>query len=75
MPFQLLQAALGLEVRGAERRVRFLRPRLPDFLERVAIMGLRVGPDRLDLVCQRYARNVGVEVTRNEAEVEVEVLV
>ena len=75
VPFQLLQAALGLEVRGAERRVRFLRPRLPDFLDRVSIANLQVGKDRLDLVCQRYARNVGVEVTRNEAEVEVEIVV
>jgi glycogen debranching enzyme len=74
--FQLLQAALGLEVYGAERRVVLRRPLLPDFLERVTIRNLRVGDSCVDLACHRYEENVGVKVTRCDgASVDVEIFV
>lgn len=76
VPFQLLQAALGLEVFGGERRVVLRRPLLPAFLERVTIHNLRVGDSCVDLACHRYEENVGVGVTRCEGRpVDVEIFV
>ena len=69
--FQLLQAALGLSIRAAERRVIFQRARLPAFLDTVQVTGLSVGEVTLDLLLERHGDDVGVSVTRRTGEVEV----
>jgi glycogen debranching enzyme len=69
--FMLLQAALGLEVEGPERIVRFTRARLPEFLDDVWIRNLRVGPYGLDLRLERHAEDVGITVLRREGNVEI----
>jgi glycogen debranching enzyme len=69
--FLLLQAALGLEVEGPERIVRFTRARLPEFLDDVWIRNLRVGPYGLDLRLERHAEDVGITVLRREGNVEI----
>ena len=67
----LIQASLGLEVSAADRSVRLTRPRLPDFLREVHIRKLRVGPDTVDLLCERYHQEVSVNVLDRTGPIEV----
>jgi glycogen debranching enzyme len=67
----LLQACLGLEIRGAERKVVFANPVLPEFLREVHIEGLRVGDASLDLYLVRHREDVGINVVRREGRVNV----
>ena len=69
--FMLLEAALGMEVDAANHEVRMRHSRLPDFLDRLAIRGLRVGEARLDLELERQRHGVGVRVTDRRGDVEV----
>ena len=67
----LLQAALGLEIRAADRVVTFTRPRLPDYLDEVRLRHLRVGPHTVDLLLSRHDHDVGINVVRRTGPVEV----
>jgi glycogen debranching enzyme len=67
----LLQACLGLDVRGAERKVVFSDPVLPEFLREVHIDGLRVGDASVDLYLVRHREDVGINVVRREGRVNV----
>jgi glycogen debranching enzyme len=67
----LLQAALGVEIRAADRVITFTRPRLPEFLKEVRLHNLRVGPDSVDLLLHRHDRDVGITVVRRTGPVEV----
>ncbi len=69
----LLEALFGLEI-DAERRLVVLRhPRLPEFLEEVALTRLRVRDGEVDLLLRRYGRDVAVNVLRRQGRIEVEV--
>lgn len=59
-PFALLQAALGLELDAGRGVIRFHKPRLPAFLDRVTLRGLTLGNARLDLLLQRTGPAVAV---------------
>lgn len=72
--FAMLQASLGLDVRGDETRVTFSNPHLPEFLKEIRITGLRVGPATLDVMVSRHAKDVGVNVLRREGPCAVVVL-
>lgn len=67
----LLQACLGLDVRGSERKLVFSNPTLPAFLGQVQIKGLRVREARLDLSLARHEADVGINVMRREGDVAV----
>ncbi|HEX7236817.1 MAG TPA: amylo-alpha-1,6-glucosidase [Gammaproteobacteria bacterium] len=67
----LLQACLGLDVRGAERKVVFADPVLPEFLREVHIDGLRVGDASVDLYLVRHREDVGINVVRRDGHVNV----
>ena len=67
----LLQACLGLDVRGTERRVVFSNPRMPDFLGEIYISGLRVADASVDLSLTRHDQDVGVNVVRRDGRVGV----
>ncbi|HEX9634061.1 MAG TPA: amylo-alpha-1,6-glucosidase, partial [Candidatus Limnocylindria bacterium] len=69
--FMLLQATLGLEVDALAGQVRFHHARLPEFLDRVSIEGLRVGTATIDLALQRQPQGVGINVLRREGPIEV----
>jgi glycogen debranching enzyme len=71
--FLLLQASLGLSIRGAEGRADFVSPCLPEFLDWVQIKNLRVGAATLDLSLERHAQDLVVRVLRREGQVEVSV--
>src|SRR5207245_4025147 len=53
--FLLLQASLGLQVKGPEAKVCFAHPLLPEFLREVRINNLKVGEASVDLHLQRHA--------------------
>jgi glycogen debranching enzyme len=72
--FLLLQAALGLEVRALENKIIFSHPLLPAFLKEVHITNLQVGTETIDLVLQRHAHHVGINVMR-KTDVEIAILV
>ena len=72
--FALLQACLGLDIRGTERRVVFSNPRMPDFLGEIYISGLRVADGSVDLALTRHGEDVGVNVVRREGHVGVMVV-
>ena len=58
-------------VRGAERKVVFSDPVLPEFLREVHIDGLRVGDASVDLYLVRHREDVGINVVRREGRVNV----
>ncbi len=70
--FMLLSATLGL--RFTQKGLCFVRPRLPGFLDRVKLEGLRVGENRVDLEIVRYEKDVVVNVIEKPKEVEVMVI-
>ncbi len=69
--FLLLQACLGLAIHAPERRLYFVRPLLPEFLQQVRITNLRVGEASVDLQLRRYDQDVGISVARREGPIEV----
>ena len=71
----LLQACLGLEVDAVHRRVTLHAPRLPASMPWLRLQGLRVGSACVDLCLERAASSVGVRVTRQEGQVQVQVCV
>jgi glycogen debranching enzyme len=72
--FMLLQACLGLAIDAPERRVTFVRPLLPSFLEVVRLRRLRVGDAEVDLVLERRGDSVGVSIERREGDLQVATL-
>ncbi len=68
----LLTVTLGLEPDAFEQRLRVRRPRLPAFVDRLELRGLRVGDARVDLVFQRTADSIVVSVASIEGKLDVE---
>ncbi len=66
--FLLLQSCLGITVRGSQREVRVVLPRLPPSLQEIKIIGLKVGDAVADLHCQRRGEDVTISVTRKEGD-------
>ena len=66
--FLLLQACLGLDVSGIERKVWFHRPLLPNSLPELRIMNLFVDGASLDLLLVRHRDDVGVNVLRRDGD-------
>jgi hypothetical protein len=60
--FMLFQACLGIQVDGIRNQVKFVRPTLPDFLDEIRIVNLRVGDSALDLDLVRQSDGVGLTV-------------
>ncbi len=69
--FMLVGASLGLSLDATERRIIFNRPALPESLPRMRIDGLQLGDSSVDLVIERHAQNVHVEVVRKTGHVDV----
>ena len=73
-PFALLQACLGMEVNAASRTLRFVQPRLPDFVEWLTVQGLQIGEGKLDLSLRRQGSSVAVSLIDREGDARLEVL-
>lgn len=67
----LLAASLGIsfDVKAAQIHVR--QPVLPEFLDTVELRNLTVGDASVDLLCQRYGRDVSVVSTDRRGHVEI----
>jgi glycogen debranching enzyme len=70
-PLCLLQAALGLELLDRTGEIKFYRPQLPDFLDRVHLRNLRLSSGCADVLLHRYGDNIAATVTRREGDVVV----
>jgi glycogen debranching enzyme len=73
--FLLLQACLGLQVKGPETKICFAQPLLPEFLNEVRIHNLQVGTASVDLLLQRHGQHVGLSVLRQTGSAEIVVFV
>jgi glycogen debranching enzyme len=69
--FLLLQACLGLSVRGHPPQISFSYPLLPPFLREVSINNLRVGEAAVDLFIRHHAQDVSVHIARRRGKVEI----
>lgn len=69
--FMTLQSCLGMQIDAPRRVVRFTRPVLPQFLERVEIRNLSIGNARLDLVLDRHGEEVALRIAHRTGDVEV----
>ena len=67
----LLQACLGLSVRGPERQIWFTNPSLPSNLSEVRMHNLQVGDASADFLIHRDGASVKVEVLRRVGNVEI----
>ena len=72
--FSLLQACLGLEILGTEKKISFTKPLLPDFLQEIQITGLRVKDAILDLSLTKQEKDVGIHIIRRQVPVTVVVI-
>jgi glycogen debranching enzyme len=72
--FALVQASLGLHFDHRAGEIRFDRPRLPDFLERLHVRGLRLGDGEADILFHRLDGEVAATVTRRRGAVRVVVI-
>jgi glycogen debranching enzyme len=70
-PFMLLQSCLGLRIEGAQNRVVFERPYLPEGIPQLSIRGLRVANASVDLFFERQRDHVGVQVLEKQGEIDV----
>jgi glycogen debranching enzyme len=69
--FLLVQAILGMKIEGAASRLSFIRPMLPEFLDRLEVKNLKVGEGAVDVMVHRRARHAVVEVEQRDGAVEV----
>jgi len=74
-PFLMLQACLGLEFDTDGQEIRLRHPRLPAFLDEIALSNLTVGEASVDLVIRREIDNdVSFRVSRMSGAVRVSLL-
>lgn len=71
-PF-LLQTILGLQPEAFENRLRIVRPRLPDSIDRLTVRDLRVGQATVQLWFERTTRGVAVQVLDLDGDLHVQV--
>jgi glycogen debranching enzyme len=71
--FLLLQACLGLTIRASEATIYFFYPRLPEWLEKISIQGLRVGGSSVDLEIIKNKGSVAVSPVRQTGDLKISV--
>jgi glycogen debranching enzyme len=72
--FMTLQACLGMQIDARSHSVHFDHPMLPQFIDELRIRNLRVGETSLDLTLRRYPDNVGINIDRRSAPIQLVVL-
>ena len=70
-PLLMVRSYGGLSADAPRGRLYIVQPRLPAWLERIEILGLRVGEARLDLLFTNHEGVTATQVSRKEGEVEV----
>jgi glycogen debranching enzyme len=69
--YMLLASCLGLEIDAAAHRVSFRRAMLPVSVDWIRLTNLAVGDAKVDLLLERHAHDVGVQVLRREGHVDI----
>jgi glycogen debranching enzyme len=69
--FLLLQVCLGLTINGPNRRISFLRPALPEFLQEIRIFNLAIDSGSVDILVRRHAEDVAIHVLRRSGDIEI----
>lgn len=67
----LLTTTLGLEPEAFDKRLRIVRPTLPENINRVEIQQLRVGSSTIDLLFERGRNGIAPRVLKNDGNLEV----
>jgi glycogen debranching enzyme len=70
----LLQSMLGMTIDAPGRQIRFAYPALPPSLQRLWIRNLRIGGASVDLVFERTAADVNIELLGRKGEIELIIL-
>jgi glycogen debranching enzyme len=73
-PYALIQACLGLEVDCRAAKLRLRKPRLPHFLDWMAVKRLEIGEATVDLMLRRHGASVAVNLLARNGAAEVEVM-
>ena len=69
--FLLLQSCLGISIRAKESRVYACHPALPESIDFLRIRNLKVGAGSVDLMFERHAHAVSLDIQRRSGEIEV----
>jgi glycogen debranching enzyme len=69
--FLILQSCIGLTIRAPESRIYFYYPSLPESIQRLKILDLKVGSSSVDLELRRCEKVVSVDILRREGELEI----
>ncbi|MBI4445402.1 MAG: amylo-alpha-1,6-glucosidase [Acidobacteria bacterium] len=69
--FMFLQACLALSINAQQCEVTLRRPLLPVFLDTVRITNLQVGDSEVDLLVERHAYTVTVDVLRRKGALDI----
>jgi glycogen debranching enzyme len=69
--FLLLEACLGLSIDGCQKQVVFDRPYLPEGIPQLWIRNLRIDNDRADVLLERQAGAVRIEVLEQQGDIQV----
>jgi glycogen debranching enzyme len=72
--FLLVQAVLGVSIDARQGLVQLDRPMLPAEVDHLEVRRLGCGNGSVDLVFNRYDRDVGVEITRRTGDVRVVII-
>jgi hypothetical protein len=67
----LLEACLGLSIDGCKKHLVFDRPYLPEGIPQLWIKNLRIDNDRVDLLLERQAGAVRIEILEKQGDMEV----
>lgn len=69
--FLILQSCLGLSIDAEHARIYLHYPELPEALPHIRIRNIRVGDASVDLVFERHAENVAVNILRRQSNIEI----
>jgi glycogen debranching enzyme len=70
-PLLMLRSYGGINADAPNRTLSIVRPKLPPWLERSDLIGLRVGDARLDLAFHSHAGATGVQLIRKDGDLDV----
>jgi glycogen debranching enzyme len=70
-PLLMLRSYGGITADAPNKRLYIVRPQLPEWLERIEVLGMRVGSARIDLTFSSRDGVTSTQVPRKEGELEV----
>jgi glycogen debranching enzyme len=56
--YMLLESCLHMEILAVEKKIIFRKPIFPEFIDRISINGLNLGPDYLNIVLQKFNEEI-----------------